>query len=153
VKVLVDSCVWSLSLRRRTGAEDLKPQERLLLALLTDSIQDGRAVLLGPVRQEVLSGVRNAEQFEKLDQSLALFPDQPIQPDDYVQAARLDCLCRRRGVQCGAVDMLLCAVAMRNEWTILTNDAGLLRCIEVIERELISEEERMRGRKLSEVDW
>jgi hypothetical protein len=38
-------------------------------------------------------------------------------------------------VQCGEVDMLLCAAALHYGWTILTSDTGLLRCIEVIETE------------------
>jgi hypothetical protein len=52
-----------------------------------------------------------------------------------VEAARLDNLCRAKGVQCGEVDMLLCAAALHSGWTILTSDTGLLRCIEVIETE------------------
>jgi predicted nucleic acid-binding protein len=102
------------------------------------------------VRQEVLSGIKHDEQFEKVRVHLAAFPDEPISSHDYVRAAQLDNLCRKAGVRCGEVDMLLCALAERNGWTILTNDGGLMGCIEVIERVVFGTDERMSGRKLHE---
>jgi predicted nucleic acid-binding protein len=108
-------------------------------------------VLVGPVRQELLSGIRHREQFEKLRERLEAFPDAAIVTADYVQAARLDNCCRAAGVQCGEVDMLLCAVAYSNGWTILTNDTALVRCIEVVEREVTETDPRRRGQKFLEV--
>jgi len=133
VKVLVDACVWSLSLRRKSGIGTMNADEKNLVSVLAEGIRDGRVVIVGPVRQELLSGIKHVEQFEKLRAHLEVFADEPITVADYVEAARLDNLCRSRGVQRGEVDILLCAVAMRNRWTILTNDTGTLRCIEVIE--------------------
>jgi predicted nucleic acid-binding protein len=68
-----------------------------------------------------------------------------------VQAARLDNLCRTAGVQCGEVDMLLCAVAERNNWTILTNDAGLIRCAEVVQHHATEGKPEPGDRRLLEV--
>ncbi len=133
MKVLVDTCVWSLSLRRRKGTARLNEQEQRLVAALSEAIRDGRIAMVGPVRQELLSGISDAMQFEKLRSTLEAFADEPITTAIYVEAARLDNLCRKRGVQCGEVDMLLCAVALHYGWTILTSDAGLLRCIEAVE--------------------
>ena len=98
--------------------------------------------MAGPVRQEVLSGIVTPEQFAEVKTRLDPFPDQLIASEDYVEAARLYNLCRRHGVECGAVDMLLCALAYRNEWTILTRDGGMERSIAAIEAET--------GRRLSE---
>jgi hypothetical protein len=151
VKILVDSCVWSLALRRKKSAAAMKPEETRLVSVLVEGIRDGRVVLVGPVRQEILSGVKHTEQFDKLRESLEPFPDAPIASSDYVHAARLDNLCRANGVKCGEVDMLLCAVAEGNGWTILTNDSGLIRCIEVIERDITGREPARRGRLLLEV--
>jgi predicted nucleic acid-binding protein len=133
VKVLVDTCVWSLSLRRRKGTAGLSGQEQRLVAALSEAIRDGRVAMIGPVRQELLSGISDRVQFEKLRSTLDTFADEPIPTEIYVEAARLDNLCRTRGVQCGEVDMLLCAVALHYGWTILTSDAALLRCIGVVE--------------------
>ena len=50
MKVLVDTSVWSLALRRNTASEAMP-----IVNQLRDVIINGRAVLLGAVRQEVLS--------------------------------------------------------------------------------------------------
>ena len=148
MRVLVDSCVWSLALRRRTGKSNLNAQELRLVESLAEKIRDGRVALVGPIRQEILSGIKHPEQFERVRERLDAFPDAPIDSQDYVQAARLDNLCRAAGVQCGTVDMLLCAIAQRNAWTILTNDGGLLRCIQAIEQTTVSGSEPPRPRLL-----
>jgi predicted nucleic acid-binding protein len=135
MKVLVDTSVWSLALRRRGGQSQLNEEERRLVSLLVEAIRDGRAVVAGPVRQEVLSGIVTAEQFEAVKARLDPFPDQTITSEDYIEAARLYNVCRRRGVGYGAVDMLLCALAWRNEWTILVRDGGMERSIAAIEAE------------------
>lgn len=148
MRVLVDTSVWSLALRRKIGPAGMKPNEQLLVAALVEGIRDGRVVIVGPIRQEVLSGVKDAVRFNKLHEKLAAFPDAPIESTDYVQAAQFGSLCRASGVQCGTVDMLLIAVAFRNGWTILTNDAGLMRCIEIVERKAIQSDPARRGQTL-----
>ena len=131
MKVVIDTCVWSLLLRRRQGA-GLSDEEQRMLATLTDAIQDGRVAMLGPIRQEVLSGIKEAAQFEKLRSALAAFEDEPLTTTYFEEAARLFNLCRQRGVECGATDVLICAVAARMKWEILTSDGGLKRCVDVL---------------------
>ena len=134
MKLLVDTCVWSLSLRRRINAGS-SPEEQHRLTALRSAIQDSRAVIIGPIRQEILSGIRDRGYFTKTQGLLDPFPDEELLPADYVQAARLFNVCRDRGIQCGATDILICAVAARNGWGILTTDGGLKRCIEVLRSE------------------
>jgi predicted nucleic acid-binding protein len=134
MKLIVDTCVWSLSLRRRSVAR-LKSDEQQVVAQLRDAIRDGNALIVGPIRQEILSGIRDKAQFARIEALLDPFRDEEITASDYVEAARLFNLCRDHGVQCGAVDTLLCAVAMRNRYGILTCDAGLQRCIGVLRTE------------------
>jgi len=106
-----------------------------MIASLTAAIQNGQVALIGPIRQEVLSGIQDLAQFHKLRDALAAFPDEPLTTPHFVEAARLFNLCRSRGVECGPVDMLLCAVTARNQYSILTGDQGLKRCIEVLRAE------------------
>jgi hypothetical protein len=134
MKILVDSCIWSLALRRKTTAA-LSGEERLMLTSLQDAIQDRRVAIVGPIRQEVLSGIKELAQFEKLRRFLDAFPDETITTGDYEEAARLYNLCRSRGVECGATDILLCAVAALKHWAILTSDGGIKRCIEALKAE------------------
>jgi len=134
MKVLVDTCAWSLLLRRRNLAA-LNVEEQFMLTSLKEAIQDGRTAIVGPIRQEVLSGIKEPAQFEKLRRALEAFPDETITVGDYEEAARLFNLCRSSGVECGAIDILLCAIASRERWSILTNDGGIKRCIEALKAE------------------
>ncbi len=143
MKVLVDTSVWSLALRRKGGPAKLNDEEMRLVALLVEAIRDGRVQVAGPIRQEVLSGIVTPEQFAEVKTKLDPFPDRTIASEDYIEAARLYNLCRRGGVECGAVDMLMCALACRNDWTILARDGGMERSIAAIEAET--------GKRLAEV--
>lgn len=116
MNVLVDTSVWSLALRRRHFSQDPAFQE------LRELIGESRAHLIGPVRQEVLSGIRETAQYERLRDHLREFPDLPIRTVDHERAAELFNLCRSRGVQGSNTDFLLCAVADRYGMAILTTD-------------------------------
>ena len=134
MKTLVDSCVWSLLLRRKDKSA-LSGDEQQKVMLLRNAIQDGRVAIIGPIRQEVLSGIKEPAQFEKLRRMLGAFSDEPTPTGDYDEAARLFNICRSHGVECGRVDMLLCAVVARKHWSILTTDGGLKRCMEILRTE------------------
>jgi predicted nucleic acid-binding protein len=116
MNVLVDTSVWSLALRRRHFSQDPAVRE------LRELISEARAHLIGPVRQEVLSGIRETAQYERLRDHLREFPDLPIRTADHERAAELFNLCRSRGVQGSNTDFLLCAVADRYGMAILTTD-------------------------------
>ena len=132
MKLLADTSVWSLALRRRKTAS-LSTEEKRLAALLAEAISDGRVVMIGPIRQELLSGIEEQSQFEKVKNALSAFRGEPLDSSDYEEAARLYNLCRNRGVECGPIDILVAAVAVRHKWQVLANDAALNKCMEVIE--------------------
>jgi predicted nucleic acid-binding protein len=78
--------------------------------------------MLGPIRQEILSGIPNDAQFKKLQKHLESFPDLAILTEDYVTAARFFNLCRSKGVQGSNTDFIICSVAVRKEFYIYTID-------------------------------
>ena len=53
MNVLIDTCIWSMALRRKAPAKTPEREE------LADLIADHRAQLTGPIRQEILSGVQD----------------------------------------------------------------------------------------------
>lgn len=116
MKVLVDTSVWSLALRRERPADDALVRE------LAELIDEQRVVMIGPVRQELLSGMRQAAQFDRLREHLRAFPDLPLAETDYEQAAEFFNLCRSKGVQGSNTDFLLCAAAVNHQLAILTVD-------------------------------
>jgi predicted nucleic acid-binding protein len=85
-------------------------------------ITNGRVVLLGAIRQEVLSGIRDREQFIRLRDKLRAFPEVEITIEDYELAAEFFNTCRRNGVQGSNTDFLICAVTHRRGYSILTTD-------------------------------
>ena len=125
MNILVDTCVWSLALRRRK--QDLSKLEAMAVAELHTTIEEGTVRLLGIVRQELLSGIKSAQQFDDLRETLAPFPDIDLTAEDYVEAAKLGNACRAKGVATHVVDMLLCAVAIGRGWEIFTTDPDFER--------------------------
>ena len=105
--VIVDNSVWSLALRRRQPAADATTAELVRL------IETGEAFIAGPIRQELLSGIAAATQFESLRARLEAFADVPIHTADYESAAACFNACRVRGVQGSNTDYLICALALR----------------------------------------
>jgi predicted nucleic acid-binding protein len=124
VKVLVDTPVWSLALGRKTG--DLRPHDNRLKAALAELIREGSVLMIGPVRQEILSGLREESQFNRLRDDLRAFKDVSLKTDDYERAAGMSNLCRSRGVSSSSVDMLICAIATRSRSSIFTTDRDYL---------------------------
>lgn len=120
MNVLVDTPVWSLALRRKPA--DLSRSEQALTRTLSDLIRDGRAQMMGVIRQELLSGIREAERFEKLRHYLRAFEEPGLETRDYEDAAQMHNQCRARGVSGSIVDLLICSVAHRRGWQILTTD-------------------------------
>jgi predicted nucleic acid-binding protein len=111
VRVLVDTPIWSSVFRRRT--DRLSASERQHVDEWTALVQQRRILLVGPVRQEVLSGIRDGRAFDRLRLALRAFPDEALSLEDFEEAARAGHICRAAGVAGSTVDYLLCGVALR----------------------------------------
>jgi predicted nucleic acid-binding protein len=116
MNVVVDTSVWSLALRRAKRVDSTASGE------LAELIREGRVVMLGAVRQEVLSGMKLKSQFEQLRDHLRAFPDLELESADYEEAASAFNRCRERGIQGSNTDFLICAAAMRRKLAIFTTD-------------------------------
>ncbi|HEB92195.1 MAG TPA: PIN domain-containing protein [Gammaproteobacteria bacterium] len=120
MKVVVDTPIWSYALRSKKKGFEAHVQE------LEGLISDQRVIIIGPIRQEILSGYSDKSKFEKLNNKLQYFDDFPIVGDDYIQAANFSNLCRSKGVQGSHIDFLICAVASRLEAEIFTTDKDFI---------------------------
>jgi len=117
MKVLVDTSVWSQALRRKKI--DKSNNE---VRTLTQLVNDALVVMIGPVRQELLSGISKETAFLKLKSTLDCYDDLPISTQDYETAAEFNNICRRNGIQGSHTDFLICAVAANNNLVIYTLD-------------------------------
>jgi predicted nucleic acid-binding protein len=129
MKVLVDTSVWSLALRRQGP---LNRGAAASVAELRTLIDEGRVALIGPIRQELLSGVRTHEVFARLRDHLRPFTDEPLESEDFERAAEIFNTCRARGVQGSNIDFLICAAAERRRLPILTTDADFARFADIL---------------------
>ena len=103
--VMVDTPIWSLLLRR--APVNLNPEQRLVRAEISELIREDRAQIIGPVRQELLSGVRTDDQFQKLRDYLEAFDDVPLTTENYEAAARDSNKCRAAGIAGSSIDFLI----------------------------------------------
>jgi len=120
VNVIVDTCIWSMALRRARIKSQNAVDE------LQNLILDHRVQMLGPIRQELLSGIKQESHFQNLKTHLAAFPDFPLLSEDYELAAEYFNRCRRNGVQGSNADFLICAAAVRGKFAIFTLDNDFL---------------------------
>lgn len=126
MNVLVDTSVWSLALRRPAARGSAETAE------LVELIREGRVAMMGAIRQEILSGIRAAEQYKKLRDRLRAFSDVPLSETDYAEAATCFNRCRAKGLQGSNTDFLICAASMSRKLPILTTDrdfAGFARVL------------------------
>lgn len=118
MKVLVDTSVWSLAFRRK----HISPSEKMVVEQLQALILDGAAFMMGAIRQEILSGIKHPQQYEKLKAMLRAFDDLTITQGDYELAADMFNICRRQGVQGSHIDFLIAATASNADMPVFTID-------------------------------
>jgi len=121
MNILVDTCIWSQNLRRKK-----QPQNQVINEKLHTLIQQRQVVMLGVVRQEILSGIQHENQFERIRAKLKSFPDYPVTTADFETAAQFYNRCRAKGIQGANTDFLLCAMAHNYDFTIFTADKDFL---------------------------
>jgi len=125
VKILIDTCIWSLALRHNG-------EESAHIAELQNLILDNRVQMIGPVRQELLSGIRKDAQFQNLENRLRSFPDLPIATTEHVLAAKFYNLCRSKGIQGSNTDFLICALSVQHKTSIYTTDKDFTHFAELL---------------------
>ncbi len=121
MKVLVDTSVWSLALRRPKNAA-MGAEQRAVVSVLADLMRDGRAVMMGAIRQELLCGIKTQAQFDALKSTLTAFDDVALTRQDYEKAAEAFNTCRSHGIQGSNTDFLICAVSINHQLPIFSID-------------------------------
>lgn len=120
MNILVDTPIWSLALRRQS--RHLNPNEATLKSVFAEFVNEGRVLIIGPIRQELLSGVREESQFNRLRELLRAFPDVHLKTQDFERAAQMTNQCTSRGLASTPTDMLICSVAYDAKAPIFSTD-------------------------------
>jgi len=117
LKVLVDTSVWSLALRR--DRQDGNPS----VDFLGDALQrEGSIFTTGLILQELLQGFSGPKARTQILDRFTALPLIVPQREDHIAAADLRNECRRRGLQIGTIDALLAQLCIRHDLTILSTD-------------------------------
>lgn len=114
-KILIDTCIWSEVFRRKNPDKEIQNKMKKLILNLN-------VIMIGPVRQELLSGIKDESKFAYLQKILSVFQDEPIISEDYILAAKLCNKCRQHGIQGSQIDFLICALSIRLDVEIYTVD-------------------------------
>ena len=123
MNLVVDTSVWSFVLRRPRVNED-DPHVRAFRWHLESG--DG-IFLVGNILQELLDGLRSTKQFDRLVALLDPHPLLDLDRQTYVAAARLQSVCRSKGVSAGSIDFLIAAVCCQHGFPLLTADKDFVR--------------------------
>ena len=105
MRVLVDTCIWSIALKGND------PRNKLLASELEMLIDEGRLAIIGPIKQEILSAYKDKIKYTKVRKSLSYFPNITLEDIDFEVAAEFHNTCRGKGAQGSHIDFLICAVA------------------------------------------
>ena len=133
--ILVDTSIWSLALRRRR--EQLNAAEIKTIEAFGAQIAQGAVKIIGSVRQELLSGVRDPKQFETLRRHLRDFLDEPLTSDDFETAASISNRLRTQGIATTPTDCLIAAVASLRKWAVFTADRDFPRLSSAVPLEVV----------------
>jgi predicted nucleic acid-binding protein len=120
-QVLIDTNIWSTFFRRN------KPEDQKLRANLEMLMQENRISMIGPIRQEILTGIRDYNKYLILKDYLQAFEDEPVTTEDYEYAAKIANECMKNGIAISAIDAIIVAVIVLHGFEIYSNDHDFIR--------------------------
>ncbi len=131
MRILVDTSIWSLALRRASGV--INPEAVLLKTI----IEQGEDIyLLGIILQEVLQGIKSSKDFLALKEYFKAFPLIDLTREDYIRAAELKNHLIRKGKQGSTIDALIASVAISHRFHLFTADKHFTQIAEHSELKL-----------------
>jgi len=135
MNVLVDTSVWSLILRKQS--KPLTQRENTVKIIFQEYLENSRIQMIGPIRQELLSGISEINTFKNLREHLLAFDDLEIKTEDYETAANFFNICMKKGIQGSHIDFLICAIAINHNLSIFTLDKDFINYSKYIDLNLI----------------
>ncbi len=122
MRVLVDTSVWSLSLRKEGPAEH--PAVEKFVAMLR---ADEDVFLTGSILQEILQAFRSDSSFRMVARHLEPFPLLDLERSDFIASATLHRKCAARGVTASTADCQIATAAIRHDCLLLSADRDFER--------------------------
>lgn len=124
--VLVDTNIWSTFFRRNKAEDDR------LRANLEMLMRENRILLIGPIRQEILTGIKDPGKYLLLKEYLRAYEDQQITTETYELAAKIANECAKNGIAISSIDATISAFVVLGGHEIYTYDQDFLRYKKVV---------------------
>ena len=122
MNLIVDTSVWSLFLRRKELNEDDVYVKKLKYYVDNqDCIH-----LIGNILQEILDGIKQEKQFNLLIEYFKPFPLIDFERNDFIFAANLKNICRKKGIQASSIDFLITSVCINRNYPLLSSDKDFI---------------------------
>jgi predicted nucleic acid-binding protein len=115
MRVLIDTCIWSRVFRYKDPV--LADSE-----YLRQLVEIDKAMIIGPIRQEFLSGIKEIGKYKKFIDDFRSFQDLPMTTEIFESAAFMFNECSRHGISASSVAMMICAAAKKYNLEIWTID-------------------------------
>ena len=90
--VIIDTSIWSAFLRRNIETPTIAVDK------FKNLLSQNQIVLLGIVKQELLSGIRHKRQFKRIANILEGFTPLLASSEDHIIAAQFYNTCRKHGI-------------------------------------------------------
>ena len=116
--IIIDTTIWSKAYRRKKITE----MDQAIVNKLYHVLEQEEEILIGHVRQELLSGISDKNVFDDLSIKLNGFNNYEAQLADHDLAAEYFNICLTNGIQGSQTDYLICAIAYRYNLKIFTED-------------------------------
>ena len=131
MRILVDTSVWSLALRKGV------PTEHPAVERLDACLAGHEDLFLSPViLQEILQAFRSETTVRKVAGYLEPFPLLSLDRQGIETAARLFRMSRSRGITASTIDCQIAATAIQHECLLLTADRDFERLSDVTDLRL-----------------
>jgi len=117
MKILVDTSIWSLALRRQSVVVN---PEAIVVKTLIEQEED--IYLLGIILQEVLQGIKNPKDFHALKDYFEAFSLIELTRENYIKAAELKNRLMKKGKQISTIDALIASAAISYGCYLFTTD-------------------------------
>jgi len=134
VRILVDTSAWSQWLR-----QDVR-YSNPITNLLERCFQRNEEIhLTALVVQEVLQGLRQEKEFQRVRHFLDAFPLLSVDRDQAVLAAKIRRQCAVKGITASSVDCQIAAVAIAYDCSLLSADKDFDHIARITELQLLKD--------------
>ena len=117
MRVLIDTSVWSLALRKRG------PADHAQVAKLRELVGQEQLAITATILQEVLQTYRDDETVTEVSKQLESYPLLELDRDTSIEAARLFRRCAAKRIAASTIDCQIAAAALRHDYLLLSADA------------------------------